>query len=52
MLHKLFNVRLVLDLHMALMLQPDIISSLKYVWPEEGDKLICKKQVSNLPLNL
>lgn len=24
-------------LHMALMLEPDIISSLKYVWPEKGD---------------
>ncbi len=34
------------SLHMALMLEPDIISSLKYVWPEKGDSSISLKQLN------
>ncbi len=31
---------------MALMLEPDIISSLKYVWSEKGDSSISLKQLN------
>ncbi len=34
------------SLHMVLMLEPDIISSLKYVWPEKGDSSISQKQLN------